>query len=81
MAEVRGLLLWHLDDRLTAVAVGGEREGERLSHLLYQTLLEILHQHIAEQLLNVALEKNNAVAGVPAVHTRIQSALKLRHGV
>lgn len=43
-----GLVLWHLNDGLTAVAVGGEREREWLSHLLRQALLEVLQQHVAE---------------------------------
>lgn len=75
------LVLWHLNDRLTAVAVGRECEGERLSHLLRQALLEILQQQIAEQLLYVALEKHNTVAIAPAVHAGVQRALKLRHSV
>ena len=74
-------VLWHLDDCLTAVTAVRKREGDRLPHLLGQTMLEILHEHIAKELLNVALEKNHSISMVPAMHASIKCALKPCHGV
>ena len=58
----------------------GIREGEsnRMSHLLSQTALEVLEQHVAEQSLDVGLEHDRIIATVPSVNASIESVLELR---
>jgi hypothetical protein len=50
------LALWHLDNSLTAIAAVRKDEGDRLSDMLNERVLEVLQQHAAEELLNVSLE-------------------------
>lgn len=49
------LILGYRNNSLTAVATVRKRKSNGLSHLLDQTVLEVLHEHVAEELLYVAL--------------------------
>lgn len=79
--KVGVLVFWHLNNRLNAIAAVQEREGDGLPHLLGETVLEILHKHIAKQLLDVALEQNLTITVIPTMYASVQSVLKLSHGV
>jgi hypothetical protein len=75
------LALWHLDNSLTAIAAVRKDEGDRLSDMLNESVLEVLQQHAAEELLDVSLEQDHSVTTVPALKASIERILKERHGV
>lgn len=52
-----------------------------MPHLLSETALEILQEHVAEKLLDIALQKDHIVTVMPAMHAGIERTLKLCHGV
>jgi hypothetical protein len=75
------LVLWHLDNSLAAVAVVGKGESDRLPHLLNESALKVLHEHVAEELLDISLEQDHGVTTVPALKACIERILKERHAV
>lgn len=79
--KLKVLFLWHVNDCLTALAAGRESERNGISDLLNQALLEILHEHVANALLDVALEKDHSVTSEPALDASMECGLKLDHGV
>ena len=56
--KVKVVLLahWHLDNSLAAIDAGGEDESNRMSHMLDESALKVLHEHVAEELLDVSLK-------------------------
>jgi hypothetical protein len=73
------LVLGHLNESLGGAAIVHGGEGNGRSNLLSQAVLEVLHESVTEQVLDVGLEQHCLIAMAPSNDARIERALELVH--
>jgi hypothetical protein len=73
------LVLGHLNESLGDVAIVHGGEGDGWTDLLSQAVLEVFHECVTEQMLDVGLEQHCLIAIAPSKDAGIECALELVH--